>query len=277
MRTRLLLLAVPIAILLTSCSTGPQPPAPGTPAFIWNAAKSAYHGGDFTKTSENLLQLTSGDSEFAGRARPWSILVSAGLAQGYSDLADAYEAGARANRQNPTPFRKQVAILRSMAAAASVEFTEGVHLFQAKDKDPNVTLAFEFPTGAATEPPNLRKVSAGMLMQDSEKDLLQAAMLQRGVLLAVTRAMNADGDAAKTLEQFKAGEPQTPRAVFLYAAARRLYDQSGLFGSTKLDQPNRLKMMYRQALEALQSIPETKDTKALSSRIQAAMKKTSTV
>jgi hypothetical protein len=273
MRTRLLLLAAPIAVLLTSCASSPQPPAPGSPAFTWNAARAAYHVGDFTKTDENLLQLIRGDSEFAGRARPWSILVSAGLAQGYSDLADAYEAGARANRLNPTPFRKQVSILRSMASGASVEFTEAVHLFLAKDKDPNVMLAFEFPTGAATEPPNLRKVSAGMLMQDSETEQMQAAMLQRGVLLAVTRALDAEGDAAKTLERFKAGDPQTPRATFLYATAKRLFDQSALFGSTKLDQPNRIKMLCQQALEALGAVPETKDTKALAGKIQAALKK----
>jgi hypothetical protein len=272
MRTRLPWLAA-VAALLSSCSTGPQPPAPGTAAFTWNAAKSAYHAGDITKTSENLQQLIRGDSDFAARSRPWSILISAGLAQGYTDLAEAYEAGARANRLNPTPFRKQVSILRSMAAAASVEFTEGVHLFLARDKDPNVTLAFEFPTGAVNEPPNLRKVSAGMLMQDSEKELLQAAMLQRGVLLAVTRAVDADGDAARALERFKTGEAQTPRAVFLYAAARRLYDQAALFGPTRLDQPTRVQMMDQKALDALGSIPETKNTKALAARIQAALKK----
>src|SRR5262249_3618982 len=154
------------------------------------------------------------------KARPWSMLLSAGLAQGYSELADTYEAGARANRPNPTPFRKQASVLRSMAASASVEFAGGVHVFLAKKKDPTVTLAFERPTGAGSEPPNLRKVSAGMLMQDTEAEQMQTAMLQRGVLLAVTRALEADGDAARTLERFKGGsEPQTPRAAFLFAAA----------------------------------------------------------
>lgn len=273
MRSALPLAAASIAVLLTSCSSGPQPPAPGSPAFIWNAARTAWHAGDFVKTSENLQQLTRGDSEFAGKARSWSILVSAGLAQGYTDLAEAYQAGARANRMNPTPFRKQVSLMRSMAAAAAVEMTEGVHLFLTKDKDPNVLLAFEFPTGAATEPPNLRKVSAGMLMQDSEAELMQAAMLQRGVLLAVTRALDAEGDTAKALERFRGGEPQTPRTVFLTAAARRLYEQSDLFGATKLDQPNRLKMLCQEALDTLGTVPETKETKALTAKIQAALKK----
>jgi hypothetical protein len=273
MRLALPLLAASFAVLLTSCSTGPQPPAPGSPAFIWNSGRTAWHAGDFIKTGENLQQLTGGESEFAGKARPWSILVSAGLAQGYTDLAEAYEAGARANRPNPTPFRKQVSLLRSMAAASAIEMTEGVHLFLGKDKDPNVLLAFEFPTGAAAEPPNLRKVSAGMLMQDSEAEQLRAAMVQHGVLLAVTRALDADGDAAKALERFRGGEPQTPRTIFLYAAAKRLYEQSDLFGTTKLDQPNRLKMMCQQALDALGTIPETKETKALATKIQAALKK----
>src|SRR5580765_4721885 len=141
MQTQVLLLSVAATILATtSCSSGPQPPKPGAPAFVWNAAKAAYHSGDFVKTSELLQQLTRSDSEFTARARPWSIVVSAGLAQGYAETADAYEAGARANRANPTPFRKEVNQLRSRASAAAVEAAETVHLFLEKEKGPNVLL-----------------------------------------------------------------------------------------------------------------------------------------
>jgi hypothetical protein len=40
-----------------------------------------------------------------------------------------------------------------------------------------------------------------------------------------------------------------------------------------LDQPNRLKMMCQEALEALQSIPETGDTKQLQGKIEAVLKR----
>jgi hypothetical protein len=277
MRTRLLLFGAVVGWLATiSCSSGPEPPKPGTPEFIWNAAKSTYHSGDFVKTSENLQQLIKGDSEFAGRARPWAIVISAGLAQGFTETADTYEAGARLNKANPMPFRKEASQLRSLASAASVEFAESVHIFLEKEKAPNVTLAFDQPNGGAGEPPSLRKVSGGAWIQDSERDLYLKAMLQRAVLMSAARAAGSADDTAKSLELLKNSDAQRPRAEFLFIAAKALYDQSAFFGSTKLDQPNRLRLMCQEATDALPAVPETKETKALGAKIQAALKKLKT-
>jgi len=258
---------------LTSCSTGSNAPAPGTAAFYWSAAKSAYHAGDFRGASKNLTELIGKDSEFTARATPMSLAVSAGLAKGYADMADSYEAGARANRPNPTPFRKQVTASRSLASAAAMEFAQGVHLFLQKDKDPEIVLACEYPTGSMAEPAALRKVAGGILIQDSEKETLEASMLQRGVLQTMSQMVGAPDDAAKALDLFKAGEPKIARATFVYATAKALYDLSALYGSTKLDQPGRLEALCTEAAEALQSIPETKDTKALAAKVDAELKK----
>ena len=274
MRTQRVLLSVAATVLATtSCSSGPEPPKPGSPAFLWNAAKTTYRSGDFVKTSETLQQLTRSDSEFAVRARPWSIVISAGLAQGYAETAEAYEAGARANRANPTPFRKEVNQLRSRASAAAVELAETVHSFLEKDKAPTVLLAFENPTGAAAQPGGLRKVTGGAWIQDSERELLLTAMVQRGVLLSAGRAAGSPDDPAKTLEVLKSGEAQAPRPVFLSGVAKMLYDNSDLFGSMKMDQPNRMRLLCREASESLQGIPESKETKALTTKIHAALKK----
>jgi hypothetical protein len=274
MRTQLFLLSVAAGILATtSCSSGPEPPKPGTPAFLWNAAKGTYRSGDFVKTSETLQQLTRSESEYTARARPWSIVLSAGLAQGFTETAEAYEAGARANRANPTPFRKEVNLLRSRASAAAVEFAETVHTFLEKDKSPTVMLAFENPTGAAAQPGGLRKISSGAWLQDSERESLLNAMLQRGVLLSAARVAGSPDDPAKTLEILKNGEAQAPRPVFLFGVAKMLYDQGNLFGPTKMDQPSRMRLVCQEAQESLQAAPEDKETKALMQKIQAALKK----
>ena len=105
------------------CSSGPQLPQPGTPAFYWAAAKETYRAGDFAKTSENLQRILVSENEFSARARAWDAVISSGLAQGYMELADTWEAGARHNRPNPTPFRKQVSTLRALANAAAIQFT----------------------------------------------------------------------------------------------------------------------------------------------------------
>ncbi len=274
MRTHLLLLGMTAGLLATaSCSSGPEPPKPGSPAFLWNAARSTYHAGDFVKTGENLQQLIRSDNEFTARSRPWAIVISAGLAQGYAETADMYEEGARANRANPTPFRKEVSQLRSMSSAAAVEFAEGVHVLLEKDKSPNITLAFEHPTGAAAQPGGLRKVAGGAWIQDSERESLLHAMLQRGVVLSAGRSAGSPDDPAKALEVLKNGDAQIARPLFLFASAKMLYDQSSLFSATKMDQPVRLRLMCQVALDALQGVPESKETKALTTKIQAALKK----
>ena len=277
MRTTSLLLGVLILALITSsCSSGPTPPRPGTPQFFWNAAKDAYRTGDYQKTDASLAEIFRSDNEFAPRARAWSMVINAGLGEGFAQTADNYDAGARANRANPMPFRKQATALRSFASQAGMQLAEATHTFLEKDKDPTVLLAFEFPSGAAAEPGSLKRVAGGLVLQDSERESLQLSMLQRGVLLSLCRFTGSGDDPAKTLEKVKAAEVRVPREVFLLAAAKTLYDQSELFGSKKLDQPTRLRALCQEALEALGSIPETKETKALTAKIQATLKKIKT-
>jgi hypothetical protein len=258
----------------TSCSSGPQPPQPGTPAFYWAAAKETYRAGDFVKTSENLQRILSlSDNEFSARARAWDTVISSGLTQGYMELADAWEAGARANRLNPTPFRKQVSALRSLASASAIQFTEDIHKVVEADKDPKILLAFAFPAGAPAVPVGLKRMTGGILVQDAERDLLQAAMLQRGVLLSICAAVGSQDDAAAAQQKLIAGDFLASRDAFLLAAARSLSDASELFTGTKLDLPNRLKMLSQEALKVLAAIPQTKETKAVGDKIQARLKK----
>jgi hypothetical protein len=271
-RALLFILAALLALAATSCSTGPAPPRPGTPAFNWAAAKENYRAGDLQKTDAALVDIIRTDNEFAARARAWDIVLSAGLAQGFAQLADNFEAGGRANRANPMPFHKQVTALRSYASAASLELVETSHAFLEKDKAPNVLLAFEFPSGSAAEPGSLKRVAGGILVPDAEREALQTSMLQRGVLLGVCRAVGSADDPAKAQEKFK-GEVLVPRDVFLLAVAKALQEQADLFTSNKLDQPTRQKMMSQQALDVLHAIPETKETKALTTKIEASIKK----
>lgn len=269
----LLFSALAAAVAIMSCAGGPRPPEPGTPAFFWASAKESYKNGDITRTDEQLQRILAGDNEFVTRARAWDIVISAGLSKGYSEMSDAFEAGARMNRANPTPFRKQVSALRSYASSAAIQVAEGVHQFIAKDKDANVLLAFGYPPGSLALPGSLKKVASGMLVQDSERDLLQAAMLQRGVQQSVCEALDSTDDAAKAAERLKTGEAQVTRDAFLWVAAKSLEQQSQLYLPNKLDLPNRFVLMSEGSLEAIKAIPETKDSKALTEKIQKALDK----
>lgn len=268
-----LLLCVAALVMAVSCSTGPAPPQPGTPAFYWGAAKETFRSGDLLKTNDDLLEIIQTDNPFTARARAWQIVLSAGLLEGSADLAKAYEAGAKMNRNNSLPFHRQVTILRGQASRSALDFAQSVRTLLEKDAGPDILMAFEYPPGSPHEPPNLNRVSAGLVLPESEASVLEAAMLERGAIRALSAAVGSPDNPARSLEMFQAGEVRVPRATFLFAAARMLYGQSGIFGDRQLDQPQRLRAMYDTALAALKTIPETKETKALAGAIQSAVKK----
>src|SRR5713226_10277436 len=100
------------AILLSACfmlvSCGDSnAPQPGTPAFYWAAAEETFAAKDYIKTMEHLEKLGATDNEYTARARPWLLVMTSGMARGYMDLADNFDAGTHANKTNPIDFRRR--------------------------------------------------------------------------------------------------------------------------------------------------------------------------
>jgi hypothetical protein len=160
------------------------------------------------------------------QARVWHLVVSAGLAQGFSELADAYETGADMNLTSPLRFRQQATLLRSMAASAALEFTRAVHETVDCDKEGNVHFAFGYPAGPATQPAGLREISVGIWLPDPERESLESAMLQRGVLLAVSRAVGSPDDPAKAQPVFQITDVKVPHEAFVFQMAKLMYEES---------------------------------------------------
>ena len=109
-----LLTAAALAALLASCSSDTGPKA-GTPAFYWSVAKDTYRAGDYVKTTEHLDKIVATENEFKSRALPWLLVLTSGMARGYADLADGFDAGVRAKKGDPGGFRKHMANYRSQA------------------------------------------------------------------------------------------------------------------------------------------------------------------
>jgi len=206
------------------CSyAGGPPPQPGTPAFFRSGARASHNAGDFTRTDDQLQQILAGDNQFVTRARAWDIPISAGLAQGHTEMADAFEAGARLNRANPAPFRRLAIAERSFANGEALQFAGEVGKFIARDKDPNVALTFRYPAGSLAQPAALGKISSGLLVQDSERESLQTAMLQRGVSQAVCMALDSQVRGGRDGAEVRAGGPRArrvERAAAVRGAAR---------------------------------------------------------
>jgi len=265
----ILLLAFGIA---TGCSSGPPPIKPGSPAFFWAVARESYRTGDLLKTDATLSDLSQTDSAFAAPARVWQLVVSAGLTQGYTELADAYEAGGTRDPANALLFRRQASNLRSLAATTALEFAQGLHNMAETDQNAKVLLAFGLPPGSATQPEALAKLSAGTWLPDSDRDSLLAAMLQRGVLLAVSGAVGSPDNPVEAQAAFQTAEVRIPRETFLYGMAKLLYQESDLFGPMGMDRQDRFILLCRAAIETLQAIPQSKDAEALAGEIQATLK-----
>ena len=257
--------------VLESCSTGPAPIRPGTPAFFWAAAHSAYRAGDYVKTNETLKQIVSTDNEYTQRARVWLLAVSSGLAQGYSDLADSYQAASRYNRSNPAGFRERVRTARSAASQLSLQAAETFRTFLDADKQARVALAFEYPSGTLAKPPELAKLNKGILLHGAEAEALFTGALRRGMLLEAGRLVGAPEDLTQAAEIFKNGS--VSREQFVRGVAESLYEQSGLFGPKKLDQPQRMSALCILAEESLRSVPQSRKIQDLQGKLRKALAK----
>ena len=259
-------------LMLVSCGDSNAPQA-GTPAFYWAAAKETFAARDYDKTIAHLEKLNATDNEYTARARPWLLVLTSGMARGYVDLADNFEAGSRASKTNPTDFRRRTNTYRGQASRLSLEFVEVFDKLQ-KAKDDPVPIALPFPTGNAAPVMQLTKAAAGMMLQPGELEPAEKQAVQRGVLLAACQAAGAPDDPAKTQELLKAGSFSVPRAAFVTTMANILFEESQLYGNRQMDDPAKRKIFCDRALEALKTVPETKQTKELGSKIAKSLKKT---
>ena len=262
-------------LLCLSCSSGPKAPEKGTPAFFWQAARETYAAGDYVKTLEHLDHLVATDNEFTARALPWSMVLTSGLTAGYMELAEDYTIGARMNKSDPSGFRRTVTDSRGTANRLALQFADNFAKLQ-KMKDDPITLAFAFPKGSGAQVAMANKVTNGIALAPADADMLQKRMLERGVVLAVARAAGNPDDSAKTGELLKTGEAKVPRATFLMAMTQALYEDSQLYVSTKLDQPQKMEILCQRAKEAVKTLPEGKDSKELSAKIDKALSKKKT-
>jgi hypothetical protein len=264
-----LILALTVCI---SCSSGPVGPEKGTPAFYWQAAKETFATGDTTKTLEHLDKLLADDNEYSARALPWSLVLTSGLAAGYTELADNYEIGGRMNKSDPSAFRRPTMNYRSMAGRLSLQFGENFAKFS-KMKGDTVPLAFGMPKGTAAPPPGLNRIAKGMVMPAADQENTEKRSVERAILLVACSAAGAPDDAAKTESILKDPGATVPRAVFAMAMAQSLYNASQLYTQRKLDDPVKLTIFAERAQETMKSVPESKESKELNTKIAAALKK----
>jgi hypothetical protein len=259
-------------LITVSCSSGPEAPQRGTPAFYWSAAKENYAAGDYQKASEHLEKLCSVQSEYQARAQAWDLILTSGMAKAYTDMADYFDYGARARLMNPVAFRRQASDYRTYASRLALQFAESLGDFEKTNKDQQIALEFAYPEGNALGSPQLEKIGHGDMPAPEVMDDIRQRQLRTGVLLQTCRAIGFPGDTAKTQAIFKSGKAQVSRETFLLAMANALDEQAQLFTRNKMDEPDKLKMFDLRALDTLKVLPQSKEVAALSTKIQKSLK-----
>jgi hypothetical protein len=261
-----------LTCFLLGCAQGPEPPKPGSPAFLWASARDNYSKGDFLKAQEQLARLTKSENEFTAKARAWNLVLLSGLASGYMELSDTYEIGGRENRNNPTPFRKFTSDYRSTASRYATQFAEDYGKFAKAHKEAEVPLHFLSPGGSPAKNPMLEKVASGKLPAINEADPAQRDIVRRAVLMSACNAAGAPNDAARLAEVLKSETASVKTEIFQRAMAESLYQLSDMYGRKKLGKPDYQKFFLTQSMDALKSVSEDKNCKELKKKIETGLK-----
>jgi len=272
---RLVVILTTAAAVAVVVSCGPQPPKPGTPAFKWFAAHDAYKKGDYDKANDLLVQVAKSDNEFTAKARPWTMLLSQAMVNGYYELSDEYLKAAEKAKRNPAAFRRLVNICKSKAAAAGMSYAEVSKAFLDSNKDQDVTLAFDIPdVSLDADPPQYKKLEEGTMLDEPEITQAERFVIRREVASAICQAMNAGEDVAKAKAAYQQGEAKIPGPVFQMNTAQTLYDIGEMFGPKKLYQPDRVRsVIYETSLQALAFAKDDKAVPALKKKISESSKK----
>lgn len=258
--------------MLSGCSSDQKvggPPKTGTLAHSWYMAGKAYESGDYPRAMQQLSELAAKNSEYRDRARYWLIVVAGGVADGYVELSNAYDAGSRLNRVVSAEYRKQMHDVRNVANAAALQFAEAVHDILDKNKDPKFAFDFAFPKGSMAEPTPMTRLNKGFAVQPADHQALRQSMAQRGVVKFAAALAGAPGDQARAAAQFA----NPPRDAVLTAIAQNLIAAANLYDHGKLDMPKRGNALCRTAMEALALVPDSKERKQLESKAKEELKK----
>jgi hypothetical protein len=239
-------IAVLALVLLASCAGPGTTARVGSPDFYWYAAKETYSAGDFLMTVDHLDHLIGSPNEYRARAIPWSLVLTAGVAAGYMDLADHYAAGARVNHSAALVLLRKASDYRTMASPLVLRFAQNTDKLESIPAG-GVQLAFGLPKGTAAPPPLLAQVASGIQPGAADADTVQILAVQRNVLLAVCRAAGAPNDTARTEEVLGHASALIPRANFENAVAQMLTAESALYSRDRLDDPVKLDTLRRRA------------------------------
>ncbi len=264
------------ALLLSACSSA-KGPAPGTPEWLYAAARDSFTAGDFEKAADHLEKIErTGNNAYVQRARAWRLILTAGLANAYLELAQAYADGWSQARANRTAFLRQKTEYLKQARRHAIRMLEAYGAFVKDSADKPVVLEFPFPKGSAGQVAELDRVYKGMATADGLRATAQEKMLNRGLVRSVSTVLTTEEDAAGAQNVLKSGRAEAPPAKFLLVMGSALFKLSTIFERKNLDEIDTLKMCHERAQDAVKRVLELKPgaaTETAARKLQADVEK----
>lgn len=268
------LFAVTCSLALVSCGPqGPEPAEPGTPAYIWAAAQTAFQKGNFIEASNQLDRLAGKESEFKTRAEVLDIIVATGIARADMEWGDTLDEGGKYARTGQIEFRRRMNAARSEGEQMTLRAAEISHKDLAKLKDAELSLPFALPVFPIDAPVDAGRVKKSVVLTDAEQDAAHLKMIQRGVLLTYADFAGSPKDIAKARELVAKGDFKLTKDAFLVALARQYSELTDLFSAKKLDKSGQVKMLCGEADAALGFTAPSAATKEIQKKLDAAKKK----
>jgi len=229
-------LLVLAAITLSSCSSGPQRSAVDRWSPRWHEAEQLLAEGRIDETLQQIQALLDAEEPHKTKAAAWKMLVLAGKARGYFELAEAYLAGAEENPAQFSDFRRAVSKYRSHSRAASLALaqmaTDAERHFGRVDTIP---LNFPLPPGSTSPSPIIGSIRVGRLAPESQLQAAEQYTLRRAVVLTVCEAGRATSEAEGLEEVLETQPAAITKPRLLAVVGKVLYQQADLFAKDHLD------------------------------------------
>jgi hypothetical protein len=265
--------AVAVCLLLASCARpGPRPPPPGTPAHFWAVAHTSFSEGDLAAAHRNLDQLTLSDNPYRKEAAIWLMVLSAGMASGAMEWADALDEGGKAAGMEQAEYERLATAARRTADQHAMHLAELVRARHGGPGDAEVRLAFKFPAVDANLPAEAERVRRGGVLPPADTEPLRLAMERRGVALTLCRLAGAGVDTAKA-SALLTGDARLKPAAFEWYLAQELDALSALYSPGRLDQTARARLLLGEAAAALAASGDSPEVRKLAAAVDERLKK----
>ncbi len=264
MQTKALLVAFAATLALLGCSTdGGESQAnalkPGSPEWFLDATVMNVERGDFVKALEHLENATKGEGPGAERAVVWRTVMTAGLALGHREAAEACKEGIEAKPDSAANLRGPLQQAQRDSRQYTIELVEGLGDFEKVLAKGQVTLDFPFPTGATNESPVMAGIAGGDAVPEQQLADGIAHTLRRHQILSVAEMAGVPGDANAAQAKFDAGPVSVSEDHARITVVRYLADISPMFDTQMLNDPKIRKIVLDRADQWIAPYLESED------------------